>query len=327
MVLGGDVMLGRGVDRVIAAQGPAYPLHPLAPVLTQGDLVVVNLECAITRRHRSYAGRPKAFLFQAGAHGAEVLGEAGIGLVSLANNHVLDAGEEGLADTLFLLDEWGVRHAGAGASLAAAQAPAIVDIGRTRIGMLSCCDHQADFAAHPGGPGMWYLDMRDDGSVGHLLGSVRRLAAQVSHVMVALHWQPNWAPTVAAVYRALGASLLDAGAAVVLGHSPHHFQGVEWAGPGSGVVVYSAGDLVNDYAVDPSYRNDRQLVFQVGLGPRGRGVRWVRAHPVELEFGRTTLAGPSARAWIVERFRAMCAGVGTTVQDEGEGWLDIVSGS
>jgi poly-gamma-glutamate synthesis protein (capsule biosynthesis protein) len=185
--------------------------------------------------------------------------------------------------------------------------------------LLSCCDHQADFAAAAERPGIWYLNLEAPDGRQPLLDRVEALANRVDHLVVALHWQPNWAPVVPSSYRRLAGSLADAGARVVWGHSPHHFQGVEWTGNET-VTLYSTGDLLTDYAVDPGYRNDRQLLFAVTVGP-GMVMR-VRALPVELGYAATHPASRAGRQWIVRRFGTACGQVGSQVHDAGE-WLDV----
>jgi poly-gamma-glutamate synthesis protein (capsule biosynthesis protein) len=318
LILAGDAMLGRGVDEVIAARGPDHPLAALRPCLADADLVGVNLECAITARDSRYAGPPKAFYFRARPAAVEVLRHAGVGLCTLANNHALDAGADGLLDTLRLLDAHGIAHAGAGADLAAARAPAVLDLGGQRRGVLACCDHQADFAASATQAGIDYLDLADPLRVEALVQRVRELAAQVDHAVVSLHWQPNWVPAVSADYRALARRLVAAGARLVWGHSPHHFLGVEWLG--QAVVLYSSGGLLDDYAVEPYFRNDRQLLFEITLG--AGAVSRVRALPLALGFAHTAPAEGQTRQWIVDRLAAQCRAHGSAVGNNGD-WLTL----
>ena len=316
LLLGGDAMLGRGVDDAIARQGVDRPLAALRAHLTGADLVAVNLECAITAADTWYQGPAKAFYFRARPAAAELLRRAGVGLCTLANNHALDAGAEGLLDTLDILGAHGIASVGAGADAEAAWAPEVLDIAGQRLGVLACCDHQADFAAGPDSPGIAYLDLTDPVQVDSLLGRVRHLAAAVDHAIVALHWQPNWVPRVTADYRLLAQRLVEAGARLVWGHSPHHFLGVEWLG--TAAVLYSTGGLIDDYAVDAEFRNDRQLLFEITLAP-GR-VERVRALPLTLSLAHTTPAGGVARQWIADRFAAQCQALGSAFGDD-KRWL------
>lgn len=316
LVLGGDTMLGRGVAEVIGRRGPAYPLDPVADVTRGADLCLVNLECAFTSEGKRYAGPPKRFYFHAPPVAVETLRHAGVDGVALANNHALDAGVDGLRETLALLDDHGIAHAGAGTNVEKATRPAFLEAGGTRVGVLACCDHQEDFAAAPERPGICYVDIADAEALRALGEDVSALAQEVDYVVVAFHWQPNWAPQVEPGYRDLARSLVEAGASVVWGHSPHHFQGVEFFD--DSVVLYSTGDLVDDYAVDREYRNDRQLLFQCALGG---GISQVRAHPIELDFGRTHPADAEARQWIVRRFTEACAALDSEVIADEEGLI------
>lgn len=318
LLLAGDAMLGRGVDEAIARHGVQWPLAELQPSLAGADLFAVNLECAITAADTWYRGPAKAFYFRARPAAAELLHRAGVGLCTLANNHALDAGAEGLLDTLDVLGAHGIASVGAGADAKAAWAPAVLQLAGQRVGVLACCDHQPDFAAGLRTPGIAYLDVADPAQVDALLGRVRSLAATVDHAIVALHWQPNWVPRVTADYQSLAQRLVEAGASLVWGHSPHHFLGVQWLG--SSVVLYSTGGLIDDYAVDAQFRNDRQLLFEIGLAPDG--VPRVRALPLQLDLGRTVPAAGQARRWIVARFAAQCRAHGSALEDDGA-WLSV----
>src|SRR3712207_4657717 len=87
----GDVMLGRGVARAVEVYGLDHPLGEVAPLLRRADLLVGNLECAITPRLTRWEdGGAKAFYFRAEPAAVEILTRAGFSAVSLANNHAGD---------------------------------------------------------------------------------------------------------------------------------------------------------------------------------------------------------------------------------------------
>jgi poly-gamma-glutamate capsule biosynthesis protein CapA/YwtB (metallophosphatase superfamily) len=319
LLLSGDAMLGRGVNVVLHRTGPGYPLEPLATLTRAADLFFTNLECAISPRNKIYSGPSKMFYFRADPVAAEALAYAGVDLVSLANNHALDADFIGLLDTLAILDEIGIRHVGAGLDLMEASRPVQFDVKGMKIGVLAYCDHQPDFAAGENRSGIRYIDLSNPETPGVLSSEVAALASRVDHVVVAFHWQPNWVPYVPPFYRSLARDLVSSGARLIWGHSPHHFQGVEWID--QSLVIYSSGGLVDDYALEPNFRNDRQLLFQVTLG--APGIEQARAFPIELEYARTYPAGTEARRWIVRYFQQMCAEVGSRVAEDGE-WLEIL---
>lgn len=315
-------MLGRGVNEVIAREGPAYPLQPITPLTERADLFCVNLECAITPRPLLYSGPPKAFYFRADPPAAETLSNAAVDLVSLANNHALDADYRGLQDTLNILDETGIVYAGAGIDRTAAAQPAIFHVNDTHVAVLAYCDHQADFAALADRPGIHYVNVGQRQALDLMLAEVEALARHVEHVIVSFHWQPNWVPHIHPAYRQLAQQLVRSGARIVWGHSPHHFQGVEWID--DSVVLYSTGGIVDDYALQKQFRNDRQLLFEVTL--HGRQAVRVRAYPIALHYGRTYPAEGDIWNWISGRLQQMCAELGSHVVDSGD-WLEIRPGA
>ena len=321
LLFGGDTMLGRRVNEAIRREGFTYPLEAVVATTRAADLFLVNLECAITPRNVQYSGPEKAFYFRADPVAADTLTYAGVDLVSLANNHALDADYDGLRDTLAILDEKEILYVGAGATIEAATRPAFLEAKGMRLGVLAYCDHQRDFAARVDRPGICYADLFDPDTPARLAREVEALARQVDHVIVAFHWQANWVPCVSSFYRSLARQLVEAGARIIWGHSPHHFQGVEWI-DGS-VVLYATGDLVDDYRLVPEFRNDRQLLFQLLVSEQR--VEQVRAYPLELKLARTRAADAEARQWITQRFRAMCGDLGSRVEQQGE-WLGVLPG-
>lgn len=319
LLLGGDVMLGRLVTRVLASEGARHPFEALAGLVARADLFFVNLECALSASTRPYSGAAKAFYFRAEPDAVQVLTSARVTLASLANNHVLDADEEGLADTLALLAGHGIASVGAGPDLAAASAIRVVPCRGQRVGVLAVCDHQADFAAGEHRPGIHHVDFDDKRARSDLVERVRIEAPRVDHLVVSMHWLPNWVPAIPGVHRELAGALVAAGARVVWGHSPHHILGTQcWP---RGVALYSAGDLIDDYAVDPAFRNDRQLVYLLELGA-DRVLR-VLAFPVTLAVGRAGRAEGEARRWIEVRLRDACRAVGSEVAAAFEGGFEI----
>ncbi|MGD8828579.1 MAG: CapA family protein [Gammaproteobacteria bacterium] len=321
LLFGGDVMLGRMVDGILEREGADYPFSGLSGIREGADLFLVNLECAISARPLRYRGPAKAFYFRARPIAATALARVGVDLVSLANNHALDANGEGLLDTLDILARHGIATAGAGTSLKAAGRVAVLKCRGRSVGVLACCDHQPDFAATGQRPGINYLNLVDSSVRQSLVERVRRAADQVDHLVVSLHWMPNWVDTIPSGLRELASHLVAAGARIVWGHSAHHILGTEWLG--TSVVLYSCGDLLDDYAVDPDYRNDRQLLYEIDLDRNA--VHSVHAWPVQLTPGRTRPATGAARAWIARRAKQACAAVGSELTDSGRGFFEIAA--
>jgi poly-gamma-glutamate capsule biosynthesis protein CapA/YwtB (metallophosphatase superfamily) len=305
VALAGDTMLGRGVARTLATTPPHALVAPeVRDALGRADLVVLNLECCISKRGRRWDAPGKPFFFRAPPKAVELLVLLGVDCVTLANNHALDYGLDALADTLDHLAAAGIAAVGAGADLERARRLAILAAGGLRVAVLGVTDHPADFAAGPGRPGVAYADLARQ-VPDWLLESVRAADAEV--VLVTPHWGPNMTSAPVGHVRRAADALVEAGAALVAGHSAHVPHGV--AGP----VLYDLGDFLDDYRVDPRLRNDLGLLFLVTLDARGP-IR-LEALPLKLEFCHTRLAAGRDAAWMRRRFRTACAALGTTVEE------------
>jgi poly-gamma-glutamate synthesis protein (capsule biosynthesis protein) len=321
LLFGGDLMLGRLVGEAMLREGADHPLGAVAPLLREADLAIANLECAIGEPGERWHGAPKAYYFRAPPSAGQALADTGIGLVSLANNHILDYDVQGLLETVRILDAHGIAHAGAGTDLAAATAPVIVERRGVRIGMAAFCDHQDDFAASDDHPGMAWLGLHDEAAaIDAFARALAPLRAEgVRWPILSLHWGPNMVGEPSAQQRRLAHAAIEVGWKIVFGHSAHVFQGVELH---EGCpIVYAAGDLVDDYAVDPGFRNDHQLLFELALGEDA--VERIVMYPLFIRHCRVYPANSAQRAWIFERMREQCEVLGTAVRVEGD---TLVSG-
>ncbi|HMK42994.1 MAG TPA: CapA family protein, partial [Dissulfurispiraceae bacterium] len=122
----GDLMLGNRAEPFLKKFGPGYPFTDVMPFLGQADVVIGNLESAISTRGKAVEN--KKFTLRAGPLAAKALTEAGIRVVTLANNHSMDFGPLALMDTLAVLEENGILYAGAGMDLDDARSPALLKI-------------------------------------------------------------------------------------------------------------------------------------------------------------------------------------------------------
>ncbi len=316
LVLGGDVMLGRLVGEQMALRGPGYALGGVAALLREADLAIVNLECAITDSTQLWRGAPKAFYFGAPPEAARALADAGVDCVSLANNHVLDFDVAGLRDTLRALRAHGIGYAGAGADLDEACGPLFFARNGIKFGMVAFCDHQPDFAAEAHAPGIAYVDLTDEAAAleqfRHGLAHIRKGGADWP--LLSLHCGPNAVLRPSHHFTRLAHAAIDMGYRILYGHSAHVFHGVElYRGC---PILYAAGDLVDDYYVDPVLRNDHQLLFELEL--TRTALRGIRLHPVFIDHCRVAPASGEQFETIAQRATTLCAEMGTRVARAGD---------
>ncbi|MBM7504874.1 CapA family protein [Agromyces aurantiacus] len=307
----GDVMLGRLVADELRRHPPEHPWGDALRLLRRADVLVGNLEFVLSSDGRPWPG--KTFHFRADPAAVASLEAAGFDLVSVANNHVLDFGWDAAAESLATLASHGIRFAGAGEDLEAAQRPAVLERAGLRVGMLAFTDNEPGWAAGPGAPGVHHVppDPRDPRAAA-LFESVARARDHADLLVVSAHWGGNWGVDVPPTHRAFARALVDAGADVVFGHSPHIPRGVEVIR--GRPVLYSAGDFVDDYAVDPVERNDRSFVFV--LRADGGVPVELRLHPTEIGDCRVRLAGASAER-IASEMSRRCAVLGTRATWDG----------
>lgn len=279
----GDIMLGRGVGQTIVARGVNYPFEAVQPVLAESDLRFGNLELPLT--DRGTAAR-KDYVFRAPPAVAAGLRYGGFDLLSLANNHVLDYGVEGLLDTITALDRAGIAYTGAGRTPDEAYAPRLLTVKGIRIAVLAYLNVPNDsisgwvaqsFAALPGRPGVAW------GTPEAVRRDVAAAKAQADLVLVSLHSGFEYTGSVNATQRSLARAAIDAGAALVLGGHPHVLQGVEFY---QGVpVIYSLGNFIFDLDDDdrrqPGLPSVLSVIFRVTLDRSG--VRSVRPLPVLID--------------------------------------------
>ena len=316
----GDVMLGRGVNAELRHDSPESVWGTTLPLLRSADAVIANLECAITRQGTPTTLISKKFHFRADPVAADVLRAGNVRCVSLANNHSLDFGEEGLFDTLDALDHAAIAHTGAGRTLGQAASPAIVRLPNLTPGVVGLTDNEPAFAATSHAAGTHYVDIESGPPPGiglaQLASHCRERKADLA--ILSLHWGPNMVTAPPARFREFAHAAIDAGFDVIHGHSGHLFQGVEIYRERP--IFYDTGDFIDDYRVDDWLRNDWSFVFLIDIAER-RCER-VRLVPVHLHYARANLATGEESKAIRRRMIERCAALGTRVF-ESDGTLAI----
>jgi poly-gamma-glutamate synthesis protein (capsule biosynthesis protein) len=313
LALAGDTMLGRGVANRMPPRPRADAVcsRQVREALAEADLVVLNLECCVSARGEPWPDPRKPFFFRAPPAAAGLLAELGVDCVSLANNHALDYGYEALDDTRALLEQAGVRVVGAGADQREARRFEILETPGARLAVIGVTDHPPEWAAGRDRPGVAWADLAS-GVPDWLRRLVAEAAEAADAVLVTPHWGPNMTSRPPAYVRAAAQQLLTAGATLVAGHSAHVFHGV------ADRILYDMGEFVDDYAVDPVLRNDLGLLFLVtfdgsldGGGPARPAPVRLEALPLAIEDCRARQADGEEWEWILDRFTAACAELGT----------------
>lgn len=240
LMAAGDIMLDRGVRKKMEAQGEDYPLAAISALLKSADLAVGNFEGAISA---DAPKTPKCYCFRADPSCVAMLKRAGFGALSLANNHSMDCYQEGLGDTMDLLDAgslpwFGARRAGQPARVAE------LKVRGLRFAFAGFDDISPDIPSiRPGEP---VVEFASEEAVRETLAAVRPRA---DLLVASFHWGNEDTHEPTERQRLLAQAAVDAGADLVLGHHPHVLQGFRSTlGPGGRrvLIAYSLGNFVFD---------------------------------------------------------------------------------
>ena len=276
-------MLGRYVGREIDRHGARYALAKVRPLLEEADIVFGNLECPITNRAPALR---KPFLFGAPKSRLRALKLKERLVLTLANNHTLDCGREGLADTEAALEEAGIRFCGAGKNESEAWKPAYIDVKGSKLAFIGF----SDFPQHRHGKGADEA-LYDVRLMRAAVGEARRNA---NVVIVAPHWGVEGTAEVSERQKQEAASIAAAGADLILGSHPHVVQPIAWLPGPAGrkcLVVYSLGNFIFD-ATKPAERETE--IVQAQMGPHG--VYKAKAVRYTIWYGRPEIPFPAGRS-------------------------------
>jgi poly-gamma-glutamate synthesis protein (capsule biosynthesis protein) len=255
----GDVIPHEPVRAAAAAAGEGAGgwgslFSDVRDVFKSADFGFVNLETPVAPAH-SHGSKP--FLFDGPLPLLDALKANGIKIVSFANNHVMDQGWAGFAESREHLRERGLLFAGTGDTAAEAWQPVIVEANGIKVGWLgmtrwlngnsnpdSQVQPHVNFFPYPGESG-GAAGMDEAG----VLEAVKKARAQCDLLVVSIHWGIEYAPAPRPEDVETAHKILEAGASVIVGHHPHVLQPVETYRTTDGrdaVIFYSLGNFLSN---------------------------------------------------------------------------------
>ncbi|WP_445257109.1 CapA family protein [Nocardioides aurantiacus] len=343
LAFGGDVMFGRRyydqdedgtLDGLLrpdsSAAEHARLLEPVAPLLAGADIATVNLETPLVERPYYDPTKPrprrfhptKDFAFASAPAAATALRDVGVDVVGIANNHLYDALDRGVASTRSALAGagFGPRQGffGAGAGPRAAWEPAYHDVRGVRVAFLGCTtilgeEHSRRYVAGP-----------DQGGAAacrpaRLARAVRAADRAADAVVVSIHGGYEYGRDPSAQIRRLSDLATASGATLVVNHHPHVVGGLKYdssAGGGGGqLTAWTLGNLLFDQTVWPTFDS---YVLQVAVRAGKVVSAWVE--PIRLQDYKPTAATGDDADWVVRGTEARSEG--PWVVDDGSLWLD-----
>ena len=267
----GDVMLGRGVDGILASGQNVF--SNIDPLFLNSDGVIVNLEDPLTTSSVNFK---KTVPLKANPIYTPVLKNNNIIVACLANNHIMDYGDTGLTDTANALKSNGINYTGAGDNLNQATQPVYLNIKGRKIAILNFLDNSTftEFlpSEMPGAtvnspgyaPANWtIIKQRIDES---------KMNSDIT--IVVFHYGNEYSATPNPSQIELSHECIDEGADMVIGSHPHVIQKIEsYKGK---PIFYSLGNFVFDQSNPATHSS---LMVEMDLSGN---VAKVIVHPISL---------------------------------------------
>lgn len=307
LVMCGDVMTGRGIDQVLPHPSDPLIYEPFMKSATgyvelaetvsgpipkpvgfsyiwgdaldeleraAPDLRIINLETAVTKSDEYW---DKGINYRMHPENIPCITKAKIDFCSLANNHILDWGYSGLAETVETLRKVNIRSAGAGLNFKEAEAPAFMEVkGKGRVIVFSYGSETSgiplSWAAMKDRPGVNLLKDLSNTTIRYIKEKVMEVKEQGDIMVASIHWGSNWGYKIPRDQTEFAHQLIDnAGVDVIHGHSSHHVKGIEVHN--EKLILYGCGDFLNDYegiGGDEAFRSDLSLMYFASVEPTGK---------------------------------------------------------
>lgn len=229
----GDIALGAEIATYMGTSTLGEWLSGVSSAWNDSDLLIGNLEGPWVTEAKPIADKlPELILYSSGARLPQ-LASAGFSAVTLANNHILDCGTLGLAETIQGLNQTGIYHAGAGMNLSEALKPAFIPVRNLIVGLVSFCYGPPASRSSPGAAAYHCKLMSR---------ALREARAGADLVIAALHDGLEYSDVPPSQTKKKFRFLAENGADIVIGHHPHVLQGIEWH---RGVpIAYSLGNFL-----------------------------------------------------------------------------------
>jgi poly-gamma-glutamate synthesis protein (capsule biosynthesis protein) len=209
--------------------------NSVLPIIAESDLSIANLECPLTSS-RSRISKTGPHL-QAHPGVGSALHKAGFTAFTLANNHILDYGEDGVRETISTLEANHLRYCGVGPDHRAASKPLFIEKKGYRVAILSLAEHEFNWQGRNQW-GTWPLQPAEN------VLQIQAARRQADIVLVFVHGGLEYttipSPRLISTCRAFA----ESGAHAVIGHHAHCVMGLEVH---RGIpIAYNLGDFLFD---------------------------------------------------------------------------------
>ena len=328
----GDILLSRlPAKRLLASSDENFPFSRTRDFFLDADIAFANLECPVSDRGKPYPGKPENITFRAPLKAVQALGNSGLNIVSLANNHFNDYGIDAMLDTMQRLETAGIQYCGAGKYLEEAHRPKIITVKGVRFAFLGYAEPvwstrqaqawtpywritRTELALHPScaeSTVLFPASFAGMSDMERMLGDIHRIRGNnyADFIVVSIHWGIEHATKPQAWQVKLAHAAVDAGADCILGHHPHVLQSIEIYKDKP--VLYSMGNFVFDMAADATYQS---AIFLFHL----KGAKFSQLEIIPVTISRSDYtpapADKAGAALILSNLQSYSANFKTTIQ-------------
>ena len=259
IVAGGDVNLGRDAGQMILASPSYDPLRHIAGWLRSADYRFINLESPLSEQNGQTESPYHHLVFTGPPRGADVLADAGIDIVSLANNHAWDYGRRGFRETLQNLERAGVAYTGASVEPNKHYAATSVRVDGWSIAFFAVTQiwNIGKYRTHPGN---MHIPWANHAKLKAPLADARQ---HHDLVLFSFHGGVEYRPVPYPPARRFIDTIMADGVDVLMGHHPHVPRGIAWQQTSAGFgrpAFHSLGNLVFDRRSDERWERTSYLV-------------------------------------------------------------------
>lgn len=238
MMLADEVIIRRNTPTITKNYVMRDPFKYTSELLRDSDITFGNLECPLCIH--GLPNKDKDVVVRGGPKYAYDLANAGFNVVSIANNHIMDYGPEGLFETFNVLSRHKIKMVGAGKNAKAARKPTCLEVGGLKMFIMAYHGTTGTGKYFPGTAGGEFSVVKRD------LVDIKG-AADI--IVISFHWGVEYLNTPPSIFIKFARQLIDAGAHIILGHHPHVLQGIERYR--NGIIAYSLGNFVFDTSIHP----------------------------------------------------------------------------
>lgn len=245
LVFTGDVMLDRGVRRLIEQHDVKWLFCQEESRFNEADAVIINLECPLAD---TLAPLTKKYIFHADTQWANGLHEAGITHAALANNHTNDQGFQGLRSTVNALREAGLTPIGIGRDEEERMKPTVIEKGGLRVALFNAVLFTLENWISTSKERHWLPNQVDARRLAQAIKTYKQEHPE-TRIVAIVHWGQEYETTPNLQQQQQARMLISAGADAIIGHHPHVIQPMQQV---LGKPVYfSLGNYIFDHRSSP----------------------------------------------------------------------------